>query len=167
MMCCIDGQLAARAQPVVDALRRGKLCVVTAESCTGGLIAAILSHGVQASDCLHGGYVVYTKTQKSAALGVDAALLQTRGSVNAEVARQMVLGALGRSPADVAVAVTGVLGPDPDEDGNPPGLVYLAVCLKDQAPVVVQRNYNPSDPDAVRREVIIEALGMLQRSASD
>jgi nicotinamide-nucleotide amidase len=167
MMCCVDHLLAARAQPVVDALRRAKLCVVTAESCTGGLIAAILSHGMQASDCLHGGYVVYTKTQKSAALGVDAALLETRGSVNAEVARQMVLGALGRSPANVAIAVTGVLGPDPDEDGNPPGLVYLAVCRRDQAPVVAQRNYDGSNPDAVRREVIIEALGMLQRSASD
>jgi nicotinamide-nucleotide amidase len=166
-VCCIDAQLAARAQPVVDALRRAKLCVVTAESCTGGLIAAILSHGMQASDCLHGGYVVYTKAQKTAALGVDGPLLESRGSVNAEVARQMVLGALGRSPANIAISVTGVLGPDPDEDGNPPGLVYLAVCRSGQAPIVVQRNYAASDPDAVRREVIIEALGMLQRSASD
>jgi nicotinamide-nucleotide amidase len=86
--------------------------------------------------------------------------------VNAEVARQMVLGALGRSPANIAISVTGVLGPDPDEDGNPPGLVYLAVGRRDHVPVVVQRNYDASDPDAVRREVIIEALGMLQRSAS-
>ena len=166
-VCCIDAQLSARAQPVVDALRRAKLCVVTAESCTGGLIAAILSHGMQASDCLHGGYVVYTKAHKTAALGVDSALLEIRGSVNAEVARQMVLGALARSSADIAISVTGVLGPDPDEDGNPPGLVYLAVGRSDQAPIVVQRNYAASDPDAVRREVIIEALGMLQRSASD
>jgi nicotinamide-nucleotide amidase len=165
-MCCVDGQLAARAQPVVDALRRAKLWVVTAESCTGGLISAILSHGKQASDCLHGGYVVYTKSHKTAALGVDAELLESRGSVNAEVACQMVLGALGRSPANIAISVTGVLGPDPDEDGNPPGLVYLAVCRSGEAPVVVQRNYDASDPDAVRREVIIEALGMLQRSAS-
>ena len=86
--------------------------------------------------------------------------------VNAEVARQMVLGALGRSPANIAISVTGVLGPDPDEDGNPPGLVYLAVGRRDHVPVVVQRNYDASDPDAIRREVIIEALGMLQRSAS-
>ena len=121
---------------------------------------------MQASDCLHGGYVVYTKAHKTAALGVDSTLLQSRGSVNAEVARQMVLGALGRSPANIAISVTGVLGPDPDEDGNPPGLVYLAVGRRDHVPVVVQRNYDASDPDAIRREVIIEALGMLQRSAS-
>jgi nicotinamide-nucleotide amidase len=165
-VCCVDAQLSGRAQPVVDALRRAKLCVVTAESCTGGLIAAILSHGMQASDCLHGGFVVYTKTHKARALGVDSALLQSRGSVNAEVARQMVLGALARSPANLALSVTGVLGPDPDEDGNPPGLVYLAVCRSDQAPVVIERNYAASDPDRIRREVIIEALGLLQRSAS-
>ncbi|MDB6104841.1 MAG: CinA domain protein [Gammaproteobacteria bacterium] len=166
-VCCVDPQLSARAQPVVDALRRAKLCVVTAESCTGGLIAAILSHGMQASDCLHGGYVVYTKAHKTAALGVDSALLDSQGSVNADVAREMVLGALRRSPANIAISVTGVLGPDPDEDGNPPGLVYFAVCRSDQAPLVVQRNYDASDPDSVRREVIIEALRMLQRSASE
>jgi nicotinamide-nucleotide amidase len=166
-MCCVDAQLSARAQPVVDALRRAKLSVVTAESCTAGLIAAILSHGMQASDCLHGGYVVYTKAHKTAALGVDSALLDSQGSVNADVAREMVLGALRRSPANIAISVTGVLGPDPDEDGNPPGLVYFAVCRSDHAPLVVQRNYDASDPDAVRREVILEALSMLQRSASE
>ncbi|MDB6088685.1 MAG: pncC, partial [Gammaproteobacteria bacterium] len=93
--------------------------------------------------------------------------LDSQGSVNADVAREMVLGALRRSPANIAISVTGVLGPDPDEDGNPPGLVYFAVCRSDQAPLVVQRNYDASDPDSVRREVIIEALRMLQRSASE
>jgi nicotinamide-nucleotide amidase len=65
-MVCINPQLTAKAQPVVDALRRAQLLVVTAESCTGGLIAAILSHGIQASDCLHGGFVAYTKAKKTA-----------------------------------------------------------------------------------------------------
>ncbi len=99
---CVDVQLSARAQPVVDALRCAKLCLITAESCTGGLIAAILSQGLQASDCLHGGYVVYTKANKTSALGVDAELLKTRGSVNAEVACQRVLGANHSGAGDVA-----------------------------------------------------------------
>jgi nicotinamide-nucleotide amidase len=163
---CVNPQLTAKAQPVVDALRRAKLFAVTAESCTGGLIAAILSHGIQASDCLHGGFVAYTKTKKAAVLGVDRALLETRGMVNSEVARQMVLGALDRSPADIAIAVTGVLGPDPDEDGNPAGLVYFAVCRRRQVPMVVQRNYDGSAPDAVRCAAIIQALEMLRQSAS-
>jgi nicotinamide-nucleotide amidase len=78
----------------------------------------------------------------------------------------MALGALERSPADLAISVTGVLGPDPDQDGNPAGLVYFASCRRGQAPTVVQRNYDGSDPDAVRREAIIQGLEMLRESAS-
>jgi nicotinamide mononucleotide (NMN) deamidase PncC len=71
-----------------------------------------------------------------------------------------------RSPADIAISVTGVLGPDPDEDGNPAGLVYFAVCRRGQVPIAVERNYDGSDPDAVRCAAIIQALEMLRQSAS-
>jgi nicotinamide-nucleotide amidase len=83
-----------------------------------------LSEVPGAADHLQGGFVVYTKTNKSHALSVPANLLNSRG-VCPEVA--MAEGALARSPADVAVALTGVAGPDPDEDGNPVGLVCIAV----------------------------------------
>jgi nicotinamide-nucleotide amidase len=73
---CIERQLVGRAQPVIDALRAAGLSVATAESCTAGLIAAILSHAQNASDCLHGGFVVYTKANKAKVLGVDRALLE-------------------------------------------------------------------------------------------
>jgi len=162
---CVEEGLVQQARSLVDELRRRQLTVVTAESCTGGLIAALLSHGTGASECLHGGYVVYTKEQKATALDVSRELLQRQGSVNAEVARQLAQGALGRSPADIALAVTGVLGPDADEDGNPPGLVWIAVKRAGQDPRVVEEHFNDCDPDGVRRATILRALTLLDESA--
>jgi len=120
---CITVRLVEKAQPAIDALRDKNLSVIAAESCTAGLIAAILSHAPHAGECLHGGFVVYSKKHKTPSLGVNAALLKSKGSVNAEVALEMAQGALRRSFASVALAVTGVLGPDSDEDGNSPELV--------------------------------------------
>ncbi len=162
---CIERGLVENAQPVVDALRASRLCAVTAESCTGGLVAAILSHALRAGECLHGGYVVYSKAQKSSALGVDLNLLETKGSVNAQVALQMAQGALARSSATVAVAVTGVLGPDPDEDNNPPGLLYVATCRKGFKPLLSKLQYTDANPDTVRRRAVEESLQLLLRAA--
>lgn len=163
---CVDEELIAQAEAVVNELRRLKVTVVTAESCTGGLIAAALSHAPGAGECLHGGFVVYTKAHKTQALGVSESLLAGSGSVNAEVARQLVHGALERAPADVAVAVTGVLGPDPDEDGNPPGLVYFALQHKGQEPLVLAQYFAEQKPDHVRRAVVKRALSLLLECAA-
>jgi nicotinamide-nucleotide amidase len=162
---CIERELVCRAQPVIEALRAAGLSVVTAESCTGGLIAAILSHAHAASDALHGGFVVYTKANKSKVLGVDGALLESQGAVNEEVARQMAQGALHRSAASLAVSVTGVLGPDPDEDGNPAGLIWFAVCREGREPMLSRRDFSPLQPDAVRRAAVLHALELVQRGA--
>ena len=161
--CCIERNLVERAQPIIDALRAADESVITAESCTGGLIAAVLSHGLRASESLHGGFVVYTKANKARVLGVDAKLLESAGSVNEEVARQLAQGALDRSPATIALAVTGVLGPDPDEDGNPPGLVYFAVCKCGKPPIIRGRQFTEENPDVVRRSVMLFALDLLQQ----
>jgi nicotinamide-nucleotide amidase len=158
---CVERNLVRRAQPIVDALRARHLSVVTAESCTAGLVAAILSHAQHAGECLHGGFIAYSKDNKSATLGVDRAFLETKGSINAEVARQMACGALARAPASVAIAVTGVLGPDADEDGNPAGLVYFAACRSGNEPVVSKHLYDGLDPDAVRRCTVQRALDLL------
>jgi nicotinamide-nucleotide amidase len=163
---CVDDGLVRQAQALVDELRRRQLTVVTAESCTGGLIASLLSHGTGASECLHGGFVAYTKVHKAIALGVSRELLQRQGSVNAEVARQLAQGALERSPANIAVAVTGVLGPDADEDGNPPELVWFAVTRTGHDPRVIEEHFNHGDPDDVRRAAILRALTLLGESAS-
>jgi len=157
----IDGELVEQAEAVVKLLRGLEASVVTAESCTGGLIAAVLSRVPGVSDTLQGGFVVYTKEQKTRALGVSTTLLDTRGSVNAEVASQMVLGALERSPADIALAVTGVVGPDEDEDGNPPGQVYIAVGARQKPPEIQVRYFADKDPDKVRHATVEQALSAL------
>jgi len=165
MKGCIETDLAGRAQPIVDALRSSSRSVVTAESCTGGLVAAVLSHAEAASECLHGGFVVYTKAQKHAALGVDDRLMQLQGAVSGEVARQMAEGALHRSPASIAVSVTGVLGPNPDEDANRPGLVYLGLAEVGKPTLTVRHEFWNADPDFIRRQTVCHALEMLARAA--
>lgn len=161
---CIDAELTKAAQNAAAALKGAGLTVVTAESCTGGLISAALSHAENASTLLHGSFVVYTKDNKSKALGVDRQLLSEKTSVCAEVAEQMACGALERSPATVALAVTGVLGPEPDEDGNPVGLVYFATCKRGQAPQSHRTNYTLEHPDSLRRHVTLDALKLLQEA---
>jgi nicotinamide-nucleotide amidase len=164
---CIEPELVQRAQQAMRALLERKLSIVTAESCTAGLISAILSQAEGASAGLRGAFVTYTKEQKSLALGVPAELLSSRGSVNEEVARRMAEGALERSSADVALAVTGVLGPEEDEDGNPVGLVFLAVCKRGQSPQVAGRKFPEMDAERLRYAVVIAALDLLQDVSSD
>ena len=86
-------------------------------------------------------------------------LLRTEGSVNAAVVKQLACGALARSPADLALAVNGVLGPDPDEDGNPVGLAYLCCCRRDGEATVVREDYGKAAHDLLRRRVVIDCPG--------
>src|SRR3569832_2135562 len=96
------------AEYVLASAKDRKLTVVTAESCTSGLLASLLSEAPGASEFLHGGFVTYTKANKTAALGAPEDLLTAKTAVCEEVARAMAEGALERSPADVAAAITGV-----------------------------------------------------------
>jgi PncC family amidohydrolase len=112
MLFCCGADLAERA---LATARRRNLTIVTAESCTAGKLSALLSEAPGAGERVHGSFVTYTKANKVKALGVDAGLLKAKGAVCREVALAMAEGALHRSPADVAVAITGVAGPDPDE----------------------------------------------------
>ena len=123
-------KLARLSAEVIKASKARRLTLATAESCTAGALCFLLSHAPGGGDVLHGGFVVYTKTNKSAVLGVPEALIARHSAVSAEVARAMAQGALERCPADVVVAITGVTGPEPDEDGNPVGLVYMAAGIR-------------------------------------
>ena len=122
--------LEHRATDVIKAAHEHSLTLATAESCTAGALAHLLANAPGAGESFHGGFVVYTKENKCKALGVPAALIEKHTAVSAEVAKAMALGALERCPADVVVSITGVAGPEPDEDGNPVGLVYLAVARR-------------------------------------
>jgi nicotinamide-nucleotide amidase len=161
-----ESNLVRAAQDAMRALLTRNLSVVTAESCTAGLISSVLSQAEGAASGLHGAFVVYTKEQKSIALGVPAPLLSSRGSVNEDVVRWMAEGALERSNADVALAVTGVLGPEEDEDGNPVGLVFLSCCRRGRRASAVRREFPATATDRLRHEVVIAALRLLKQVSS-
>jgi nicotinamide-nucleotide amidase len=163
-IACIDADIVRRAQDVMRLLVERQLSVVTAESCTAGLISAALSEGEGASAGLQGAFVTYTKEQKAMTLGVPAGLLASRGSVNGDVVRRMVEGALDRSSADVALAVTGVLGPEPDEDGNPVGLVFFGCCRRGQLAKVVERRFPLMETDRLRHAVVMTAFDLMEET---
>ncbi|HWM46225.1 MAG TPA: CinA family protein [Xanthobacteraceae bacterium] len=157
--------LPALAKQILAIAQQRDLSIVTAESCTAGKLAALLSEAPGAADRLHGAFVTYTKANKTAALGVDARLLARKSAVCPEVAIAMAQGALARSPASLGVAITGVAGPAPDEDGNPVGLVCLAVARTGREPVHVERRYGGLGREAVQERAMADALALLIRVA--
>ena len=164
-MLAQNEELAKAAEHLLQLARRAGLTIVTAESCTAGLLAAVLSTGTGASELLHGGFVTYTKANKSAALGVPQDLLREKGAVCVEVAQAMAEGALARCPADLSVAVTGVAGPLPDEDGNSVGLAYIAVARRGFDTTVVEKNYGNIGRDAICVCIIRDAIAALKTLA--
>ena len=108
-----------------------KLSMVTAESCTGGLIAASCTQLSGSSAWFERGFVTYSNAAKSELLGVAASLIEAQGAVSEEVAKAMALGALAHSPAHISVAVTGIAGPTGGSDAKPVGTVWLAWAWRD------------------------------------
>ena len=121
--------LARRAEEVLKQAKARRLTLATVESCTAGSLGLLLADAPGAADSFHGGFIVYTKANKTAAVGVPAELIEAHTAVSREVAEAMARGGIARCPADIAIAITGVAGPEPDEDGNPVGLVHLAAAL--------------------------------------
>ena len=141
--------LSKLAKQTLDAAQRRDLSIVTAELCTAGKLAVLLSEAPGAADHLHGGFVTYTKANKTKSLGVSAALLENKGAVSSDVAVAMAEGALARSPANIAVSITGVAGPDPDEDGNPVGFVCIALARENGRPVHLEKRYGDIPRDMI------------------
>jgi nicotinamide-nucleotide amidase len=110
---------------------------------------------------LHGGFVVYTKPAKSAAVGVPIELIEQHTAVSREVALAMARGGLERIPADVVVAVTGVAGPDPDEDGNPVGLVHIAAVSRNGGDLHLERRFGNRPRQEILQNSIGDGLGLL------
>jgi nicotinamide-nucleotide amidase len=124
-------RLLARAEKFLADARAAGLKIVTAESCTGGLIAGLLTEIPGSSDVVECGFVSYSNDAKHELLDVSKELIARHGAVSAEVARAMALGALARARADIAVAVTGIAGPTGGTTDKPIGLVYLAAARGD------------------------------------
>ncbi|MCY3003191.1 MAG: competence/damage-inducible protein A [Planctomycetota bacterium] len=133
-----------------------------AESCTGGLAAELLTEAAGASQVFQAGWVTYSNEAKSACLGVDPALIVRHGAVSAEVAKAMAQGAAQRSGADVAVAITGVAGPDGGTPEKPVGLVWFGLSVGGELSAVEQR-FPPVDRTSIRRYAAHVALDLVRR----
>src|SRR5262245_14230723 len=141
--------LADLARAALEACRRAGARACTAESCTGGLIAAALTSIPGSSDVVDRGFVTYSNEAKQELLGVPAELIAAHGAVSEPVALAMAEGALRHSRAQVAVAVTGIAGPGGGTPQKPVGLVFLAIAAA-SAPARAERAHFHGDRDAIR-----------------
>jgi nicotinamide-nucleotide amidase len=148
------------ASELLDAFRRAGLKLATAESCTGGMIAARLTDIAGSSDVVERGFVTYSNEAKNELLGVPMDLIARVGAVSEEVARAMAEGAVARSRADVAVAVTGIAGPGGATPTKPVGLVHLA-CARRGGATLHERHVFPGDRAAVRAASVDAAFVLL------
>lgn len=130
-MSALDTDLVDHARTCLAVCRRDALMVATAESCTGGLVAAALTAVPGSSAVFDRGFVTYTDQAKSEQLGVEPEMLRALGAVSEDVAVAMALGALAASGAGLSVAITGIAGPDGGTDTKPVGLVFLAAARVD------------------------------------
>src|SRR5437879_2638703 len=126
-----DRETEAAATAVLDLCKAKKLMVATAESCTGGLVAGALTDIAGSSDVVERGFVPYSNEAKMEMLGVDEVTLAAHGGVSKATAEAMALGAIRRSAADLAVAVTGIAGPGGGSAEKPVGLVHFAATARD------------------------------------
>jgi nicotinamide-nucleotide amidase len=153
-----SGTHIAQATALLAQLRTSGLTLVTAESCTGGLIAGVLTEIAGSSDVLERGYVTYSNAAKCEALGVPANLIADHGAVSAEVARAMAQGALKHSRADIAIAVTGVAGPGGGSDEKPVGLVHIAATRRGFSVKHQEHRFGDLGRSDVRQATITAAL---------
>jgi nicotinamide-nucleotide amidase len=154
------------AAALLAALQAKGLTLVTAESCTGGLIAAALTAIPGSSATVLAGYVTYSNAAKTRLVGVTPALLEAHGAVSDPVAQQMAAGALADSGADIAVACTGIAGPTGGSADKPVGLVFIGCARRGRAPCV-ERHVFPGDRTAIRAATVDAAFAMIRRALED
>jgi nicotinamide-nucleotide amidase len=154
--------LLAAARDLLAAARSKHIQIVTAESCTGGLIAALLTEIPGSSDVVDRGFVTYSDEAKQELLGVPAELLASHGAVSEPVCRAMAQGALKNSHAQISVAVTGIAGPGGGSPQKPVGLVYIAVARVQGDVAVHEYRFGEIGRDGVRLGTVEKALELLR-----
>ena len=163
-----DADLARLARRAGERLLAAQLRVVLAESCTGGWVAKVLTDVAGSSQWFERGYVTYSNAAKQEALGVRAATLVTHGAVSGPTARQMATGALRASGADIAVAISGVAGPDGGTPDKPVGLVWFGVARRVDGTAASEESRRfTGDREAVRRAAVAHALELIVAAAGD
>ena len=162
----ISDDLAGAAAAVLDACREKGLMLATAESCTGGMIAAALTEIAGSSAVVDRGFVTYSNAAKQSMLGVPAATLGAHGAVSAETAAAMARGAIAHSEADIAVSVTGVAGPGGGSAEKPVGLVHFGAAARDGRLLAREARFGDIGRGEVRRRSVLIALEMLMQLAA-
>ena len=161
----LDEAILSLAARTLLALRARGLTAVTAESCTGGLVAASLTHHAGSSDVVLGGFVTYSNAMKHQLLGVEMALFDQVGAVSEAVASAMAAGALLRSGAGCAVSITGIAGPGGGSPDKPVGLVWLASASPGLVPRTA-RHVFAGTREQVRSQATAVALALLADCAA-
>lgn len=159
--------LRSRAAALVAFYKERGLTLATAESCTGGLVAGLVTEISGSSEVFDRGFVTYSNEAKIECLGVTPSLLDRFGAVSAEVADAMAAGALAHSHADIVLSITGIAGPAGGSAAKPVGLVYFGYGRRDGGIATVERRFGTIGRDKVRLAAIVEALELFFTAAGD
>ena len=157
-------RIRSLAQAIIDKAGAEGVMVATAESCTGGLIAAALTDVSGSSAVVERGFVTYSNAAKAEMLGVPMTLIEKHGAVSGRVAKAMALGAVKNSRADIAVSVTGIAGPTGGTAEKPVGLVWFGLAEKDGGARVERRVFADGGRDFVRSKATETALHLILRA---
>ena len=156
-------EITDAASRLLDDLRTRGMTVATAESCTGGLIAAALTAIAGSSDVVDRGFITYSNAAKAEMLGIDPALIAQFGAVSEPVAAAMAAGALQRAPVNLAVSVTGIAGPGGGTPGKPVGTVCFGLATRD-GKTATERQVFPGDRTGIRNATVLHAFRLLRRA---
>jgi nicotinamide-nucleotide amidase len=153
------------ASRVIKALRTKSRKVTTAESCTGGLVAAAITSIAGSSDVFEFGFITYGDMAKADMIGVDPALIKRHGAVSVEVAQAMAEGALATAAADLALSITGIAGPGGGSPAKPVGLVFVGCAVRGAATLVQRYEFGDIGRDEVRLASVRASLKLLEEAA--
>jgi nicotinamide-nucleotide amidase len=159
--------LLERAAGLIRSYEARGWTIAAAESCTGGLVAALLTEVPGSSAVVERGFVTYSNQAKAEMLGVPDHLIAAHGAVSAPVARAMAEGALQRSKADVAVAITGIAGPGGGTAAKPIGLVHFGMAMKNRPTLHQERRYGDLGRATVRACAVEDALSLLEQALAE
>lgn len=160
----MDRELAELSAAIGAACLEKGLTIATAESCTGGWAAQVITHTAGSSAWFDRGFVTYTNASKADMLGVLMNTIETFGAVSPETAGEMAAGALARSGASISLSITGIAGPTGGSPEKPVGTVCFAWCRRDGSPSCERRLFK-GDRENIRRQSVIHALsGLLERA---
>ena len=160
----VSPELIAAARRVVAANKAAGRCLVVAESCTGGLVCSAITAIPGSSDIFRAGYITYSNESKTGMVAVGTDILETFGAVSVATAWKMAQGALEKSGADIAVAITGIAGPDGGSEQKPIGTVVFARAVKGQDPedvVADTRQFGDLGRGPIRVQAALVALDLL------